>query len=360
MRVIAGFSRGSRALIVLAAATIVISCLKAASSFITPILLAVFIAVVATPPLRWMRRRGLPKWVALAIVIFVLLDIGSILALFMTGALEGFRNGLPGYQERYVLLTEQLGSWLEDVGMAGSREAVPDIFDPAVATAVVRSILSNVSGIFATGLLVLLILLFLLLEAAGFPDKLKAAFHLSEKAEIRLRRLLRSINRYMMLKSMTSLMTGFCVWMWLSFLGIDFAILWSGLAFFFNFVPFIGAVLMAIPAILIALLQAGLQTMLLVVLGYLVINTMIGSILEPRLMGRGLGMSALAVLLSLLFWGWVFGTVGVFLSVPLTMALMIAFEASPDTRPLVVLLGPDVTSKPTAPDDQDSAGLTTD
>lgn len=156
----------------------------------------------------------------------------------------------------------------------------------------------------------------------------------------------------MVIKSLTSLATALCVWFWLWFLSIDFAVLWAMLAFFLNFIPFVGAILMMIPAVLLALVTTDFQTTLLVVVGYLTINTLIGSILEPRIMGRGLGISTLAVFLSLLFWGWVLGTVGVFLSVPLTMALIIALDASPQTRPIAILLGPEVVQKPEEPEEE--------
>jgi predicted PurR-regulated permease PerM len=186
----------------------------------------------------------------------------------------------------------------------------------------------------------------MLLEAPRLPAKLRLAFHLTEEAETRLRRVLSAINQYMVIKSLTSLATALCIWVWLWFLGIDFAILWAILAFLLNFIPFVGAILMTIPAVLLALVQTDLQTASLVALGYLVVNTVIGSVLEPRIMGRGLGISTLVVFLSLLVWGWVLGTVGVFLAVPLTMALIIALDASPQTRPFAILLGPEVTQTP--------------
>jgi AI-2 transport protein TqsA len=96
---------------------------------------------------------------------------------------------------------------------------------------------------------------------------------------------------------------------------------------------------MTVPAVLMALVQADIPTALMVALGYVVVNVLIGNILEPRLMGRELGISSVVVLLSLLFWGWVLGPIGLFLSVPLTMALMVALDASPHTRPIAVMLG---------------------
>jgi predicted PurR-regulated permease PerM len=345
-KVLAGFSPIARAVIVTAAIALVVIFLQSAASVIAPILLAAFITVVATPPVRWMQRKRVPKWLALAIIVLVLLEAGSILALVFTGELEGFRDGLPSYQERLILLSDQFGGWLEDVGVANARDAVKDIFDPSAAAGLVRMALTNVSGTFATGLLVLLAVVFMLLEAPRLPAKLRLAFHLTEEAETRLRRVLSAINQYMVIKSLTSLATALCIWVWLWFLGIDFAILWAILAFLLNFIPFVGAILMTIPAVLLALVQTDLQTTSLVALGYLLANTVIGSILEPRIMGRGLGISTLVVFLSLLVWGWVLGTVGVFLAVPLTMALIIALDASPQTRPFAILLGPEVTQTP--------------
>ncbi len=349
-----GFSPISRAMIVMAAIAITVFFLQAAASIIAPILLAAFIAIIATPPLRWLRRIRIPKWLAPAVIVFILFEAFSILALVFTGELEGFRDGLPGYQRRLVLLSDQFGGWLEDVGVANGREAVRDIFDPAVAVNLVRIALSNVSGTFGTGLLVLLTVVFMLLEATGLPAKLKTAFHLTEEAEAQLRRVMHAINQYMVIKSVASLATALCIWIWLWILGIDFAVLWAILAFLLNFIPFVGAILMAIPAVLMALVQTDIQTTLLVALGYMVANTVIGSILEPRIMGRGLGISTLAVFLSLLFWGWVLGTVGVFLAVPITMALIIALESNPQTRPIAILLGPEVTREP-APEEESSA-----
>ena len=341
------WSPQARGLIVAAAVVVVLAGLQGAAPLLGPILLAAFIAVVATPPLRLMRRYGAPKWAALLIIGFLLFDFGSLLALATTGALEGFRHSLPSYQERLVLLSAELGDWLEGLGMPNSREAVPDIFDPALAMALTKIFFSNIGGIFSTGLLVLFTVLFILLEAAGMPAKLKAAFSPTAETEARIQKMLSSINQYMVIKTLASLATAFFIWIWLWYLGLDFAILWALLAFLLNFVPFVGSILMAAPAILLALVQTDISTTLLVALGYLVVNTAIGSILEPRFMGKGLGISTLAVFLSLLFWGFVFGTVGVFLSVPLTMVLIIALDASPRTRPIAILLGPDLAPDPT-------------
>lgn len=335
----AAFSPPARATIVAGACALVIGLMKWAAPILTPLLLAVFIVIIATPALRWMRRHGVPKWGALALITFVLLDAGSLLALMTTGALEGFRDSLPTYQERFLALGQAFGRWAEGVGIEGAPAAVPDLLDSNKVTAGVRALLSSAGNLFATGLLVLLIVIFMLLEVSTLPAKLSAAFHMTEQAEERLRRLLDAINRYMQIKCLMSLATAASAWLLLWLLGIDFASLWAVLAFFLNFVPVLGGILMMIPPVLMALVQTDLQTTLLVTGGYLLIHVVIGDLLEPRIMGKGLGISALTVLIALLFWGWLFGTVGMFLAVPLTTALVIALDASPHTRPIAILLG---------------------
>lgn len=342
MHLLNGFSPIARAVIVAAAIAVTVVVLQSAASIVAPVLLAAFIAVILTPPLRWLRRKRVPQWISLPLIVILLLEAGSILGLVFTGQLEGFRESLPGYRERLTLLRDQFGLWLEETGVEMAREAVKDIIDPNVAVDLVRVILSNMRSTFGTGLLVLLSTVFMLLEAPGLQTKLRKAFHLQEEAELRLQRLFTSINHYMVIKSIASLATALCIWGWLWMLAIDYAALWAILAFLLNFIPFIGGLLMAVPALLLALVQADLQVTLIVALGYLIVNTVIGSILEPRIMGRGLGISTLVVFLSLLFWGWVLGTVGVFLSVPLTMVLLIALDSRPQTRPLAILLGPEV------------------
>lgn len=347
------FTPPARAFITAAALVIVMGGVHLGAPVLAPILLALFIAVVATPPLRWLQRHGWPKWISLIVVVFVLLDVGSILGLIASGAIEGFRDNLPSYQERLTLLSQQLGAWLEAVGVA-TAESVPSALDPAATIGALRRFLSSLGGLFAQGALVLLAVIFILLEAPSLPAKLKVAFHFDMADKRRFQQVFDALNRYMVIKSLTSLATGFLLYLWLRILGVDFAALWGILGFVLNFVPFVGSVLMTIPPTLLALVQIDLGAALLVALGSTTINTAIGSILEPRIMGRGLGISTLAVFISLLFWGWMLGSVGVFLSVPLTMVLIVTLDASPYTRPLAVLLGPELEGVPTEDWDAES------
>jgi len=143
------------------------------------------------------------------------------------------------------------------------------------------------------------------------------------------------------------LLTGIVVTVWFTIIGVDFLILWGLLAFLFNFVSNIGSIIAAIPAVLLAFVQSGFDLALLAIGGYAVINISVGSFIEPRVMGRGLGLSTLVVFLSLIFWGWVLGPVGMLLSVPLTMIVKVILESDEQTRWIAVMLGSagDIASK---------------
>jgi len=150
---------------------------------------------------------------------------------------------------------------------------------------------------------------------------------------------IRQVNKYLAIKTTISLVTGVLIAGWTWFLGLDFFLLWGLIALLMNFIPNVGSILAAIPAVLLAVVQLGVPDALLVASGYLVVNVLMGNLVEPRFMGKGLGLSPLVVFLSLILWGWMFGAVGMFLSIPLTMIVKLALEHAPSTRWLGVMLG---------------------
>ena len=180
---------------------------------------------------------------------------------------------------------------------------------------------------------------FILAEATVFPAKLRAALGREDADLGRFVQITREVQHYLGIKTVISLITGILVGFWVWMLGVDFPLFWGLLAFLFNYVPTIGSILAAIPAMLLALVQFGVGPALVVVLGYLVINVIFGNIVEPHLLGRRLGLSTLVVILSLLFWGWVWGPIGMLLSLPLTMIVKIMLENTDDFRWIAVLLG---------------------
>jgi len=342
MRAEGGFSSAARFLVVAGAFVVVVAGMSAAASLVTPFLLAGFIAIIAAPPMFYLVHRGAPTWLALLAVSAVIIAIGCLIVALVSGSLSAFTTNLPDYQARLQSLTLQLVAWLKGTGIDVPREALTTYLDAGKAMKMAGVLLGGLGDMLTNAFLILLTVVFMLLEASNLPAKLRAGLKAPDASMERLHRVLDDINRYMILKTTMSLLTGALIWLWLWYLGLDYPGLWALVAFLFNYVPTIGSMVAAIPAVLLALVQLDPQSALWVALGYLVINTVVASLIEPKFMGQGLGLSTLVVFVSLVFWGWVLGSIGMFLSVPLTMVLKIALDASPQTRPIAILLGPEI------------------
>lgn len=326
-------------LITAACFVIIIAGMKAAADILVPFFLAIFIAIIFTPPLFWMQRKKVPTIVAIIFIIALMVAIGYLLARFVGGSINEFTIALPGYREMLIAKSGGLQTWLNKMGIEVTDQMVRNHLNPGVAMQMAGKTLTALGSVLTNAFLILLTVIFILLEAAGFPDKIRAALKAPEKSLENFGQFTESVNRYLALKTLLSLVTGILVWIWLSVLGLDYAILWGLVAFLFNYIPNIGSIIAAAPAVLLALVQLSLLQTILTAVGYLVINTVMGNLVEPRLMGGRLGLSTLVVFLSLAFWGWVLGPVGMLLSVPLTMVLKIALAGNEETRWISIMLG---------------------
>jgi predicted PurR-regulated permease PerM len=201
------------------------------------------------------------------------------------------------------------------------------------------NVLKGFGSFLANAFLVLLIVVFMLLEVSDIPDRVCTALGRPDVEFGWFGNFTANLRRYLAIKTWVSLATGICVGGWLWFLGVDFPFLWGLLAFLFNYVPNIGSIIAAVPAVLLTIIQLGWGNAFLVAILYVAVNIVFGTIVEPRFLGRGLGLSTLIVFLSLIFWGWVLGTIGLFLSVPLTMTAIIALKSKPETQWIAVVLG---------------------
>jgi predicted PurR-regulated permease PerM len=212
------------------------------------------------------------------------------------------------------------------------------MLQPSKLINLLGGVLRNLAAVLSNFLLIMLTMIFMLLEAASFPVKVRAAIGSRRFDAENMRQAVLQIQRYLGLKTVTSLTTGLLIGMWTAILGLEFAVVWGLLAFLLNYIPNIGSIVAAVPAVLLGLVQEGLAYAILVAIGYVVVNFAIGNFIEPWLMGRTLGLSTLVVFLSLVFWGWMWGSVGMLLSVPLTMIVKILLENTDDLKWMAVML----------------------
>ncbi len=328
-------------MLTLAAFIVVIAGMKAAAPILVPLFLSLFLAVIAAPPMFWLRDRGLPDWLALITVVAFIVIIGIGLGAVIGNSIGNFSRDLPLYQARLTEISDALVGIVGRLGFELTAENLQSLLDPGRAMGLAAGVLSGLGSVLTNTFLILLTVIFMLLEAGGFGAKLRAAFPGPAGPMSTFESVSEKINRYVGLKSLISLVTAILVIIWLTILGVDYPLLWGLLAFFFNFVPNIGSIIAAIPAVLLAIVQLGFGSAILTAAGYFAINILIGTVLEPRLLGRSLGISPLIVFLSLVFWGWVLGPVGMLLSVPLTMIAQIVLSSSEKTQWISIMLGPD-------------------
>ena len=327
----------------LASIVVIVAGLRAASSIFVPFLLAGFIGLLCSPALFWLRDRGLPTPIALIVVLLGLLGIGALFGGLVSTSINEFTNALPSYQESFGFVIASLTTTLAGFGIDfGISDSETNPFDPKAALGLVGNLAANLGSLLNNAFLLFLTVCFILLEASSFPHKVREAFGDSPEMEDRMAEIGESIRRYLAIKTLTSMLTGFLAYAALIILGVKFAPLWGLVAFLLNFVPAVGSIIAAIPAIALALIDNSPQTAALVTLSYVGINIAIGNFLEPRVMGEGMGLSPLIVVASLVFWGWILGPVGMVLAVPLTVILRITLGGQPSTRWVAVLLGPAV------------------
>jgi AI-2 transport protein TqsA len=339
-------SAGTRFLLGAAGLVILVAGLRAAAPILVPLVLAVFITVVNYPLLQYLRGLRVPTPVAVLSVVLLTFTFLGLIVLIGSSSLSDVQSVLPVYQERIKELEIMALNALEPLEARGfpvpdGRSLLTDMTEPERLMDLLSGAVVRAAGFVSSAAIVILFTVFMLSEATGFPAKLRTAIGRGDADLSRFAGAVRDIQRYLAIKTAISLATGALVALWLASIGVDFPLLWGMLAFLFNFVPNVGSLIAAIPAVLFTLLILGPWTAVLAALGYIIVNVALGNLLEPHLMGRRFGLSTMVVIISLVFWGWLWGPVGMLLSVPLTVVVRIGLEYTDDLRWLAVLLSND-------------------
>ncbi|ROP62041.1 AI-2 transport protein TqsA [Enterobacter sp. BIGb0383] len=329
---------GLKLVIMLGMLVIILAGIRLAADIIVPFILALFIAVVLNPVVQRMVRWRIPRVLAISLLVGAIVLIAVLLLAYLGTSLNELARTLPQYRSYLVVPLQNLEPWLQRAGIGISVDELIKYIDPNAAMSLVSTLLSQLSSAMSSIFLLLLTVVFMLLEVPQLPAKLQQLMARPTEGMGAIQRALDSVSRYLVLKTAISLVTGVIIWGMLVLLEVRFAFIWGLLAFALNYIPNIGSVLAAIPPIAQVLVFGGLYDALVVLTGYLLINLIFGNILDPRLMGRGLGLSTLVVFLSLIFWGWLLGLVGMLLSVPLTIIAKIALEQTQGGQSIAILL----------------------
>ena len=342
-----GKIKAGKALWLIAALCVVIGGLKLAQGFFIPILIAFFIATVSFPLLSFLREKRVPRPIAVLLTVgfdFIFLAAIAVLAVTLIGDLQAKWNSryAAEFADHIREGSESLAQVLTGYGVRDAKEKIAEAVNNNLSNLqnirfekiwdVGTGVLGKVVGFFATSFITLILTVFMLSEARMFGRRLEAISLARGPNLTRMLSATRDIQRFLAIKTAISLVTGLLAGTLCWAAGLDFFVLWGILAFFLNFIPVVGSIVAGVPPTILALLVAGPANALLVAVGYLVINNFLGNIVEPMLVGRRFGISTLVVVISVLFWGWLWGPLGMLLAVPLTMVLKVVLECSDEFR----------------------------
>jgi AI-2 transport protein TqsA len=341
--------RGTRILIIIGMLAIISISIKEAQSTLAWLLFAVFLAIIGTPPLLWLERKRVPYKVAVLLVVAGIATSLVVIGVLVGASLNSFYTDLPSYQallQKRILL---LQAFLASHGITITDSLLVNQIDPKVVERWTFSLLSGLGSALFELIMILVTVTFIFLEARSFSVKLSGILSDPQKGIQLFMRFVHDIRRYMDIKTVMSLTEGILIGVLLYILGVDFPILWGFLAFLLHYVPNVGGLIAAIPAVLLAFIELGIGRAAQAAIGYLAVEFILGNVLEPMLMGRRLGLSTLVVIVSLIFWGNLLGISGVVLCIPLTMTLKFACENNKNTQWIAVLLGPGITPEKAPP-----------
>jgi predicted PurR-regulated permease PerM len=328
---------------------IVVAGLRAGSQILLPFVLALFLAVLSMPLMFWLQLRRVPASLAIALTMLVIGVIFGALIMLGTQAVADLQTQIPGYTTRVQELYGQLVAFLS-ARSGFELDQYLNSIDPGIAVGFVGERLVDVVAFLGNTFMVLLIMWFILGEAMVFPFKFRAIVGPRDGERRRtttavtddrrrVTKIVREVQAYLGIKTVVSLATGLLIGLLAQLLDLEFPVLLGLIGFVMNYVPTVGSAIAAVPALFLSLVQfTTFWNFMLVVIGYGVINMVFGNIIEPTLMGRRLGLSTLVVILSLLFWFFVWGPVGALLAVPLTMVVKIMLENTEDLRWVAILL----------------------
>ncbi len=312
--------------------------LRLMASILTPFIIATLLSFVLGPVMTYMVKRRIPRGVAVAIILTAFLAFGFLIAFVVYESFQSLLREFPKYQERLLQLVQALivrfelpDNLLEELGI---RRGIGNV---------VLSASGNFFD-FLTGFLVVLIyLLFLLLEQPYLRRKTRNALkrHSTRTIALILAHTNQQISRYLAVKLFVSALTGSIVLVSFTLIGVDFAFIWGLLTFLFNFIPTIGSIAISFLASIFAIVQfvPDWNSAIAAALSISIAQLIIGNILDPKMLGDRLNLSPVVILFSLLTWGWLWGTAGLFLAVPLTVVLKIIFENTPGMQPVSILMG---------------------
>jgi AI-2 transport protein TqsA len=350
-----GLPRGVIVLLGTACTVVVVAGMRGVAELIGPVFLALMLTVTVSPLTYWLRRRGVPVWLAATVTVVVvyagLFALGAALAVSVARLIDL----MPGYQAQFADLRDNLVAGLDGLGISTQqlREAVAGA-DPGVVIRLVEALFGGIAGLLSNTLFLLAVLLFMCLDMVDFPARLRSVAGERPQVVGALSAFAHGTRSYLVVCTIFGLIVAVLDTVLLTALDVPLPMLWGLLSFITNYIPNIGFVVGVVPPALLGLLQGGPALMLTVIALYCLVNFVIQSVIQPKIVGDAVGLSATVSFLSLIFWAWVLGALGALLAIPLTLlAKSLLVDIDPSTRWVNALLS----GGPTGPPENRPSGM---
>ena len=305
---------------------------------LTTVIYSLFIALLFTPLVRWLKQKGIPSILGIILVTLLLILIVLILGVIVLRAAQEFGAQIPNYQ---VQLTAFLNSLAESIPSYEGFSA--QSITRGIVSITISLLMSIVNGLVNAGTsagIIMVTSAFLLIDAVNAPEKVNQEIGKQSELRLRLSNFTKKLVKFIVIRAEVNIITAISISLLLFIGGIDYAILWGVLIFLLSYIPYIGLVIAAIPPVMLALFEYGPLGVLGVVTIIFAVDALAENVLFPSMMGKGMQLSPAFLFVALLYWNFIFGLGGVLLSIPLTIVLKILLESFEDTRWMARLMGP--------------------
>lgn len=335
--------RGVVVLLGMAGAVVAVAGMRATAGLLSPLLLALILTVTVSPVTGWLRRLGTPAWLAAVATVTILYVLLFLLAGAMVLSMARLVDLVPTYQEE---LSNLRGDLLDGLSAAGvDPQPVRDLvgnLEPGRLGDLVTGAFDALVGLLSNAVFLIAALLFMCLDAAHYPSRLATAARDRPQVVVALRTFARGTRRYLWVTTVFGLIVAAFDTGMLWALGIPLPLLWGLLSFITNYIPNIGFVIGLIPPALLGLMEGGPELCLKVIVLYCLVNFVIQSIIQPKIVGDAVGLSVTVSFVSLVFWTWVLGPLGALLAIPLSLlAKGLLVDIDPATRWIRPLISSD-------------------
>ncbi|MCX6157590.1 MAG: AI-2E family transporter [Ignavibacteriae bacterium] len=325
--------------------------LKELQAILLPLFMAIIIAFLFAPFYEWMKSKRIPSAVAIIIVVVTILVIANLSSVFIYTSIISFNEQLPKYILKGEMIVKSSQSFMQSLNLPPQYSKAIDfgsMLNGEKIAGIVGGLVSGIAGLFTNFILILIYVIFFITELDSIKKRILKAFSADKAKTVSetLNDILTDVRKYIVGKTLVNLAHAITITIIFYIFGLDFALIWGLFTFILAYIPTVGSLISTILPFLTAMLQYdNIFTPVILLVIMTVTGSMFGNIVEPKVLGDKLNLSPLLLLFSLIFWGYLWGVVGMILSVPFMSMIKIVLSKFDSTRPISILMSYDVTEK---------------